>query len=58
MRNLEEITTEMGEYVCDTICRFPGAVGDKEVLEEICAECRVEEFICSILNREKIKRKE
>lgn len=38
--------------------KFPGAVGDKEVLEEICAEYRVEEFICSILNREKIKRKE
>lgn len=45
MENLDEITLKMMEYVCDNICKFPGAVGDREVMEEICEECRMREYV-------------
>ena len=51
MGNLEKTTTAMMEYVCDSLCKHPNVVRNKEVLEEICEECRIGEFGSAILNQ-------
>lgn len=48
---MDRITTEMAEHICDNICKYPCMKfeGD-ECLEDICAECKMGQFICGILN--------
>lgn len=48
--NVDQITTETAEYTCDNLCRHPRRVKDKDMLEEICCECKLGQFICDILN--------
>ncbi|MFA9376250.1 MAG: hypothetical protein ACERKZ_05775 [Lachnotalea sp.] len=54
MIQMEKITTEMMEYVCDNICKHPGNGENtgitQEDLEEICAECKMGKFVCDIMN--------
>ena len=47
---MDRITTEMAEYICDNLCKRPYQNLDQEELDEICAECKLEHYICDILN--------
>lgn len=47
---MDEIITEMAEYFCDKICKYPMECQDEESLVEICFECKLGQFICDILN--------
>lgn len=46
---MDQITTEMTEHICDKLCRFPREM-EQEELEEHCCECKMGEFMNSILN--------
>lgn len=50
MDKINQITTEMAEHICDELCRHPRDTGDDEKLEDICAECKLGQYICDILN--------
>jgi len=50
-RDMDKITTEMMEHLCDNLCRYPEKAADQEVLEDICAECKMGEYVCDILNQ-------
>ena len=52
MKNLNQITEEMMEHVCDKICRYPRTVNDQDELNYICAECKMELFVRDIINSE------
>lgn len=43
------ITTEMMEHICDDLCKYPDQLSEME-LEDKCAECKMERFVCDILN--------
>lgn len=48
---VDKLTTEMMEHICDNICKHPCRTDiDQEGLEEICAECRMGQFVCNICN--------
>lgn len=47
--DMEKITTEFAEYICNKLCKYP-CVCDQEELDEYCAECKMVEFICNICN--------
>lgn len=46
---MDKITTEMAEHICDHLCRFPREM-EQEELDEHCADCKMGQFICDILN--------
>lgn len=48
MKDLEMITMEMAEYVCDKLCIYPRTVTDQEEMDRICAECKMEQFVRQI----------
>lgn len=49
-KDIDNITTEMMEHICDNICRYPVmGLGDVE-LEDICAECKMDQYVCDIIN--------
>lgn len=46
------IVTEMGEFVCSTLCRrITEAEKKAEDLPLICIECEMAEFVCRLLNK-------
>ena len=47
---MDEITTEMMEHICDDLCRHPDQLNRIE-LDDKCAECKMERFVCDILNQ-------
>ena len=47
---MEKIVTPMMEHVCDHLCRFPWEIERKEDLEEVCASCQIQQYVCDILN--------
>ena len=47
---MDKTVTEMMEYICDELCRFPRELDEVE-LDEKCDECRMGEFCCNILNK-------
>lgn len=47
---MEKTTTTMMEHLCDHLCRFPWGTGRKEDLEDICADCKMGQYVCDILN--------
>lgn len=51
LNDLDRLTTEMMEYVCDHLCRYPEMEQDEGSLEELCSGCKMGRFICSILNQ-------
>lgn len=46
-----EIVTPMMEHVCDHLCRFPLEIERKEDLEEVCANCQMDQYTDLILNQ-------
>lgn len=50
MSKIDNITTVMMEYICDTLCRYPTTAADQDQLDDICAECEMGKFVCDILN--------
>lgn len=49
---VDRITTELAEFVCDELCIYPkDKEKSQEEVEEICAECKMGKFICDICNR-------
>lgn len=48
---MDEITTEMAEFICDKRCKY-ACDNDltQEELDEFCAECKFDKFIVDILN--------
>ena len=52
---MEEITSKMMEYICDTICKHPYTC-DQEELDAICADCEMGQFVCDILNKDIMNR--
>lgn len=40
----------MMEYICDDLCRHPDQLNRIE-LDDKCAECKMERFVCDILNQ-------
>lgn len=51
MKSIEKKVTEMAEHFCDKLCRHPFREDiTQEELDEICANCEMSRFICSIVN--------
>lgn len=50
MKDLNKITTEMMEHICDSICRFPRESKDPDELEGICVGCKMGKFVFDIIN--------
>ena len=48
--DMDQITTEMMEHICDNLCKHPCNAEDQEELDDICAECEMAKFICDVLN--------
>lgn len=48
---MDEIVENMTEHVCDHLCRYPKQEGSSKQLEDICMDCQMGEFACSILNK-------
>ena len=46
-----KIVTPMMEHVCDKLCRFPWETERKEDLEDICNECKMDQYTNRILNQ-------
>lgn len=46
----DKITAEMMSHICDELCRHPRYALDQEELDESCANCRLNGFICRIRN--------
>ena len=46
-----KIVTPMMEHICDNLCRFPGEIERKEDLEEVCANCQMDQYTNLILNQ-------
>lgn len=46
---MDAITTELAEHICDKLCRFPREM-EQEELDEHCDDCKMDQFICDILN--------
>lgn len=47
--DMDKITTEFAEFICDKLCKYP-CVCNQEELDEHCDECKVGKFICDICN--------
>lgn len=47
--DMDKITTEFAEFICDKLCKYP-CVCDQEELDEHCDECKLGKFICDICN--------
>lgn len=54
MKDLNSITTEMMEHICDNLCWYPEEVKDPDELERVCAECKMGKFVCDIINEEAV----
>lgn len=50
MKDLNKITTEMMEHICDSLCRHPREISNIEELERICSECKMDKHVCDIIN--------
>lgn len=48
--DMDKLTTEMVEHICDNLCRHPRARQTQDELDDICAECKMGKFVCDILN--------
>ena len=50
MQELEKILEEFGSYICDDLCYYRETSADKkdDEMEEICAGCKVGEYLESI----------
>lgn len=49
--DMDKLTTEMMEHICDNLCKHPIRVGQtQDELDDICAECKMGKFVCDILN--------
>lgn len=49
--DIDQITTEMMEYICDSVCKHSNnAMLLQEELDGFCAECKMGNFVCDILN--------
>lgn len=49
MKSIDQIITGMAEHICDELCRYPKDLTGDE-LEDTCAECKLGQYICDILN--------
>lgn len=48
---MDEITTKLAEHFCDNLCKHSCRTDiSQEQLDEICADCKMGQFICDILN--------
>lgn len=47
---MDQITTEMAEFICDDICKHREEGLSQDELDEICCDCKMGQFICEILN--------
>ncbi len=58
LNDLDRLSTEMMEYVCDVLCKYPEMESDEESLEEVCAGCKMAEYVCGIMNQENVRTNE
>lgn len=47
--DMDKNTTEIMEYICDNLCKYPCTCRSDEHLMEVCEECQVEEDLNSIV---------
>lgn len=49
--DMDKLTKEMMEHICDNLCKHPNRVGiTQEELDDICNNCKMGKFVCDILN--------
>ncbi|MBQ4560251.1 MAG: hypothetical protein IJA54_08030 [Tyzzerella sp.] len=48
--DIDKLTTEMMEHICDNLCKHPTKAKDQEELDEICSSCQMGQFVCDVLN--------
>ena len=48
--DMEKITTEMMEHICDYVCIAPKVIADEEQMERYCGECKMGKYVCDICN--------
>lgn len=47
---MDKITTEFAEHICDNLCIYSHKNMGQDDLDEICDCCKMGQFICDILN--------
>jgi|GEM_PF-1272523 len=47
---MDKVLYPMMEYVCDKLCRWSHEVTSEKRLDNICAGCKMDQYMCNILN--------
>lgn len=47
---MDKVLYPMMEYACDKLCRWPHEVTSEKRLDNICAGCKMDQYICDILS--------
>lgn len=48
LTELDRSAEELMEYICDSLCRYPRQAGGQAELNQICAECKIHQFVSEI----------
>lgn len=48
---MDKLTTQMMEYICDHVCIAPKTVLDEEQQERYCSGCQMGKYVCDICNK-------
>lgn len=50
---MNDVITEMANYICDQICQKPKEITDREKLEDYCnGECEFPTYLCRLVNQQ------
>lgn len=47
---MDKLVEPMMEHICDNLCRYPQEAKNQEELDRICADCKMGQFACGIMN--------
>ena len=47
--DMQKITTEMMEYICDHVCISPKVITDEEQMQSYCEECKMENIFVTFV---------
>lgn len=48
---MDKITDEFAEWICDSVCYKPKAIVNQEELDEHCNKCPLADYVCRICNQ-------
>ena len=48
---MDKITDELAEWICDSVCYKPKVIVNQEELDEHCDKCPLADYVCRICNQ-------